>query len=135
MSKTKFLGIPEGGKRAGWIEMEGGSSAGVGGGVFWIAAANDGAGGHTIDKTFEEIKAAYESGKDLKVILNASSGATVGLYVLNFSQYMGIPGTIEAFSFLVSSIVSDTSGHMLMLSISDTNELEFKQKKFSFLTE
>lgn len=32
MSKTKFLGIPAGGKRADWIEMEGGSAGGGGGG-------------------------------------------------------------------------------------------------------
>ena len=40
MSKTKFLGIPEGGKRAGWIEMEGGS-AGVGGGVQVVTITQD----------------------------------------------------------------------------------------------
>lgn len=42
MSKTKFLGIPAGGKRAGWIEMEGGGSAGVGGGVQVVEITQDG---------------------------------------------------------------------------------------------
>lgn len=42
MSKTKFLGIPEGGKRAGWIEMEGGGSAGGGGGALCICFSNYG---------------------------------------------------------------------------------------------
>lgn len=65
MSKTKFLGIPEGGKRAGWIEMEGGGSAGGGGNdrEFIIDAIMDYHGQLTADKTYDEILAALQSGK------------------------------------------------------------------------
>lgn len=42
MSKTKFLGIPEGGKRAGWIEMEGGSAGGGGAMVTKITMGSNG---------------------------------------------------------------------------------------------
>lgn len=96
--------------------------AGVGGGVFWIASANDGNGGHTVDKTFEEIKAAYDSGKDLKVAFTASTGSPTNVLVLNLAQYMAA-GTTEAFSFSGVSAAGPAMGHLLMWTITNANSI------------
>lgn len=81
MSKTKFLGIPAGGKRAGWIEMEGGGSAGVGGGgAFKFTVTNDGSGNFTADKTVQELVAAYQEGNILMGELDLN-GELISLYL------------------------------------------------------
>lgn len=113
MSKTKFLGIPAGGNRAGWIEMEGGSSAGVGGGgVFNVKFVADGEGNCTADKTFEEIVAATSAG--LLVIAqfwekHPDTGVEIRSGVLIPSAYLDIPeaGHIREIVFSSVNVMGD----------------------------
>lgn len=87
MSKTKFLGIPAGGKRAGWIEMEGGSSAGVGDMVVTVTINDDGT--YSADKTFAEVQAQIKAGN--RVVMK-TDGGPIGYYITTylFSENAGI---------------------------------------------
>lgn len=104
MSKTKFLGIPEGGKRAGWIEMEGGSSAGVGGNdrEFIVELTQDYHGQFSGNKTYEEMLAAAQEGKYLVAYMTTPDGyvcKSVGFQVANDGD-----ATIIAFLILGASL-------------------------------
>lgn len=84
MSKTKFLGIPEGGKRAEWIEMEGGGSADVGGGGVLrvnVTAVDGDVTNLTADKTYAEIVSAFEAGSVITAYFVLGTG-----YVFTLSQ-------------------------------------------------
>lgn len=82
MSKTKFLGIPEGGKRAGWIEMEGGS-AGVGGGntvIYSVTMSN--AADWNCNLPFEKVKELILSSSLGNVMLRMIEDDSIGYGVL-----------------------------------------------------
>lgn len=88
MSKTKFLGIPAGGKRAGWIDMEGGGSAGVGGGYVVTVTMNDD-GTYSADKTFAEVLEQIKAGN--RVVMK-TDGETISYYITTylFSENAGL---------------------------------------------
>lgn len=101
MSKPKFLGIPEGGKRAGWIEMEGGGSAGGGGGVFvTVTGESDSL---TSDKTFAEIAEAVKAKRDVTLCWAQESGV---YSYYNLAQYMDGQGVGFSSAVAVENKVS-----------------------------
>lgn len=67
MSKAKFLGIPEGGKRAGWMEMEGGSG---GGGALYVSFTEGSDGGMIATATIAEIQTALSEGKAVFAVID-----------------------------------------------------------------
>ena len=133
MSKTKFLGIPEGGKRAGWIEMEGGGSAGVGGGVFNVKfVSNDGAN-CTADKTFEEIVDAVYAG--LLVIAqfwekHPETGVEIRSGVLTPSSYLDIPEAGHILEIVFSSVsATGDEVYVNILRMNKANGALFSQRR------
>ncbi len=122
MSKTKFLGIPAGGKRAGWMEMEGGGSADVGGGVQVVTLTGDDSGGsmvYTSSQTGAQIAAMARTGPVIANIVTPDGGTNIAVYAGSYMGSSSFIATVIAGSkvavnaFCVSENDTTVTGGML----------------------
>lgn len=107
--------------------------AGVGG-AFLITVTDDN-GTKKADKTFEEIKAAYDSGKELKVIYAVAVSDTItNTFVCNLAQYVDMSAQ-QMFGFVCVTTASAAAGTLLSIAITSANAVNVAEYSFAFATE